>query len=93
MRHQTPHYSAFNCFFLLNNITAYTPNSTKAKAIPTGYPMVAGSLNPSFAISMYVMLTADINAAGIAVRSELNRYAPFLMRYDVATHSAIIASV
>ena len=51
------------------------------------------SLKPSSAISTYVNVTLDIKAAGITVRSEPKKYLPFLSRYAVTTHRAIIASV
>ena len=64
-----------------------------ANTIPAGYPADAGSLNPSFAIRMYVMLTADIKVAGSAVIRLFFVPGSVFKKYAVAVHRLIIARV
>ena len=73
--------------------TKYARNTTAATAAPAIYEALRLRLNPSWAVRIYDTLTAVIKAAGTAVSREPARYFPFRIRYAVATHREIIASV
>ena len=62
------------------NFTKNTLNRANAKHIPAGYANAADSLNPSFAIRIYVRDTADIKVAGNAVINDPYLLFVFLRR-------------
>ena len=61
--------------------------------MPREYVTEAESLKSSLVISIYVMETADIKAAGNAVISEASLFLLVFNKYAVATQRVIIASV